>query len=144
MTYVPKPRPSKIRALRLRRLSRRRGLPLTHSPSRMASPLMKKSTLTPQDKRFLITSAKSVDGIRLKQKTTETRLTTVEHNVHALYTRMNRMEAQLNRPGMFVTFKDLMPGFTKSEAQAYFFKHALHKLLDEFHVQTLEGRMDNL
>jgi hypothetical protein len=82
---------------------------------------MKKSSLSPKDKQFLIKLAKSVDGIRASQKATDTRLTTVEYNVQAAHTRLNKLEAQMNQPGMTAEFTTLMPGFTKQEAQTKFF-----------------------
>jgi hypothetical protein len=103
---------------------------------------MTKPTLTPQDKQFLIKIAKHVDGIRVKQAATDTRMTTLEHNVHALHESLSRIEGELNQPAMFVTLKDLMPGFSKPDAQARFFRHALIKLMDEFKVKRLAGIID--
>jgi hypothetical protein len=36
---------------------------------------------------------------------------------------------------MFVTFHNLMPGFTRADVQAKFFRHVLYKLLAEFKVK---------
>jgi hypothetical protein len=94
-----------------------------------------RSSLTPYDKQFLIKIAKSVDAIKASQKATE-------HNIQAAHMRLNKLEAQMNQPGGYVSFKDLMPGFTSPSAQTRFFKHALHKLLDEFKVKRLEGTME--
>jgi hypothetical protein len=81
---------------------------------------MKKSSLTSQDKQFLIKFAKSVDGIKAAQKAPDTRLTTVEHNVQAARTRLNKIEAQISQPVMTAEFTVLMPGFTKENTQIKF------------------------
>jgi len=102
------------------------------------------NTLSKEDRQFIINLANTVDGIRAKQKATDTRLTTLEHNNHALHARMNKLEAELHMPpeGMRVVFSELLPGFTTPAVQAQIFNGSLRKLLREFNVKKIEGQME--
>jgi hypothetical protein len=98
-----------------------------------------KTSLTPQDRQFLICLARSVDGILAKQKTTDTRMIALEHNIHAAHERLNRLEANLRKPEMLVSFRALRPPFTTSDGQAKGFRYALEQLMDRYQVKRLDG-----
>jgi hypothetical protein len=65
----------------------------------------------------------------------DARFLIIEQRVEAAHYRLDRVEAQPTEEGMFVTFHNLMPGFTRADVQAKFFRHVLYKLLAEFKVK---------
>jgi hypothetical protein len=100
---------------------------------------MKHTSLTPKDRQFLIRLAKSVDSIRAKQKAHDIYLTTLEHNVQAAHLRLNRLEAQLKKADMLVSFKALLPGLSTPEVQARFLRKSLDQLMDSYEAKRLDG-----